>query len=118
MFDITSVPCGCGLKYQNLGFLVGYRSMLDPVRYNQKFPWSQFYRLIAKLNPKASTDYQKEFVFYVVMVPDEGSLEFNQFDLLPIEFTDDLRSPMFVELGKLLSEIDFLHFQNPFLSIP
>ncbi len=64
--------------------------MLDAVRHDQEFPCLQLHRAVAELNPQAPTNHEKEFILYLVMVPDESSFAFDELDLLSVKLTDDL----------------------------
>ena len=60
-----------------------------------------------------SVDDEKELILILVRVPDELSLELGQLHLLAIELGDDLRIPVTVKLGQLLSDVDLLHPDLP-----
>ena len=56
-----------------------------------------------------AVEHEEQLVGYVVM-PDELALQLGELDFLSIEFADELRRPLFVELGELRFEVDFLVF--------
>ena len=49
-----------------------------------------------------------------VTMPDEGALEFGEFYVLSVKFTDDFRIPLIIEEAKLFRKIHF--FQNGLLT--
>jgi len=68
----------------------GDGTVFDPPRNDQKLPFIQPHGPIAEVHAKPAFDDEKHFVFVLVVVPDEFPLEFDQFDVLPVELADDL----------------------------
>jgi hypothetical protein len=61
-------------------FFVCYRTVLHPFGHDDKFSRADHRFAIAKFHPQLSFDDQEEFVFIVVMVPDEFALELDGFN--------------------------------------
>lgn len=80
--------------------------MFDTTRHNQEFAWLERDGVgkaagIAMLHFKFALNDKKEFVFRLVVMPDKFSSEFDQFDLLAIEFSNDFWRPVCRELAEL-----------------
>jgi hypothetical protein len=59
-------------------------------------------RPVPKLDQQSSLKAEEELVGVVVLVPDEVTLELYDLDLIIVQFTDDLRPPMFGNSGQFL----------------
>lgn len=57
--------------------------MFDAARNDYKFPWRQLDRAIAKLHPHPSAPDEKQFIFMLVMMPEEFTLNFTTFTSRP-----------------------------------
>ena len=64
---------------------------------------------IAEFHAESAFDDQKHFVLVFVVMEDELTLQLVQLDVLAVQFSSDVRLPVFVDLGKFLCEIDFVH---------
>lgn len=64
---------------------------------------------LPEFDREVAVEHEEQLVGCVV-VPDELAVEFGELDYLAVEFADELRRPLFVELGELRFEIDFLVF--------
>lgn len=65
--------------------------------------------VFAVLHAERSADDEEEFVFVVVVMPDEFALEFRELDVGIVEFADDLGTPRIREGCEFLGERDLLH---------
>src|SRR6185369_9672541 len=65
--------------------------------------------LLANLHPKHALHHQEQFVFVLVMMPDEITFHFAELDVRIVKVTSDLRSEVLRKCAKLLSQIDHLH---------
>jgi hypothetical protein len=76
-----------------MGLFVGDRPVFDASRHDQAFPFLQPDVAIPKFHSKSALYDKEQLVFVVVVVPDERSLELDQFDLLAVQFADDFGFP-------------------------
>jgi hypothetical protein len=60
------------------------------------------YEGTGSLDQQSSLKAEEELVGVVVLVPDEVTLELYDLDLIIVQFTDDLRPPMFGNSGQFL----------------
>jgi hypothetical protein len=104
VYDIACVARLCGLKYQNLGFSVGHRAMLDTTRDNTQLATPQSQTAVAEFDSHLATPNQEHLVLVLVMMPGKVSSKLHKLDLLPIQPGDDLRSPMLMNHGKLVGQ--------------
>lgn|SRR5437868_1709121 len=88
---------------------VGDGAVLDAARHYEELAFFQPDVLVAKLHAEASFDYQEEFVFVLVVVPDELALQLVELNVLAIEFSGDAGLPEFVDFVELLGEVNFVH---------
>lgn len=95
-----------GFEEEDTDFFFGDRAVFDATRYNEEFAGLQRDGVgkavgIAMLHFEFSLDHEKEFVFKLVVMPDKFSREFDQFDVLAIEFSNDFWRPVCGELVEL-----------------
>ena len=53
--------------------------------------------------------HQEHFVFILVVMPDELTLQLVELYQLAIQFARDVWFPVFLDSGKLLGQVDFLN---------
>jgi TfoX/Sxy family transcriptional regulator of competence genes len=106
---IACVQCRGWLKQQNVSFLLGYGSVFDATRNNQEFAFFQPDMAISKLHAKPAFYHQEKFIFVIVVMPDEWSLELDELDLLAVQFPGDLGLPGFGETGQFFGKAYLLH---------
>src|ERR1700730_19177850 len=89
--------------------------MLHPSRHDQELALLDPFVPVAKLHAEAALDHQEHFIFIRMMVKHELTEDFVQLDMLPIQFSYDIRLPVFRNLPKLLGDVDLVHFALPAL---
>lgn len=101
-------------------FFFGDRAVFDSMRDDDQF--ALFYpdialtlRRFADLHKQPPFDHEKEFILYLVMMPDKGSLCLDDLDSKTVQFPDQFRAPMLREVCKFLLEIDLFHPITSFL---
>jgi hypothetical protein len=99
----------CRLKEKNLNLILRFRAMLNPARHNDQLALVQCDRSVPEVHGEPTTHHEEEFILSFMMMPDKGTLELDQFHVLPVQGTDDLRIPMRCKRGKLLGQADLLH---------
>ncbi len=87
--------------------------MFHTSRDDQKLAFMQLDGTVAEFDPKISFPDEKKFVLAVVMMPDKFAFEFDELNLLPVQFRNDLRTPMIGEEGKLLLQINLTVCSHP-----
>ena len=80
--------------------------MLDAARHDQKLPFPKTHHGVPELHVELAAQNHEELVFRIVPVPDEGSLELHDLDVLSVQLADDLRVPVRREERELLLEVD------------
>ena len=55
-------------------------------------------------------DHEEQFIGICMFMPDKFALNFDQFDLVIIQFLNNLGCPVFIEQGQLILKIDFISF--------
>jgi len=79
--DITCIQGGFGFDQDDVDFLVCYRTVLRAFGHDDKFTGVDDSFAIAKFHAERPFYDQEQFIFVIVMVPDELALEFHGFDL-------------------------------------
>src|SRR5206468_4488629 len=92
--DVARVQRRRGLEEHDLDFLVRDRAMLHPARYDDKLTRPQLDDAIAQLQTKVATMHEKELIFVLVVMPHERTLELCELDLLAVQLTNDLGTPV------------------------
>jgi len=92
--------------------------MLDAVRDHDELAFFDPDVAVAKvfvpvLHAKAAFYDQEHFVFVLMMVPDELAFQLVQLDELAVQFSDDVRLPVFMNLPEFLGDIYFFHDPAP-----
>src|ERR1700733_6588096 len=87
--------------------------MLDAARYDSEFACLQMNLAIAKFDEQVTFDDEEEFVFGVVLMPDELAFELGELDVGVVDFADDLRAPIIVEEREFCCEINLFHRDSP-----
>ena len=64
---------------------------------------------IFKLDVHAALNDDEHFVGVTVVVPDEFALNFHQFELIVVHFSDDLGGPVVGKQAKFLCEVHDAH---------
>src|SRR5580704_7575075 len=106
---IAGVQRARRLAQQEPAFFICHRLVLHPPRHHDELAFFNPYLPVAKFHAKAPFHHQKHLVFMVVMVKHKLTLQLAQLHLLPIEFGSNVGLPIFVDLGELLRDVDFVH---------
>jgi hypothetical protein len=89
--------------------------MLHPSRHDKELALLDPFVPVAKLHAEAALDHEEHLVFIRMMVKHELTEDFVQLDMLPIQFSYDIRLPVFRNLPKLLGDVDLVHVALPAL---
>jgi hypothetical protein len=85
--------------------------VLDAVRNDQELARAEeffsYLIAIAIFHRDFAFDNQKEFVFGIVVMPNELTIDFYDFHVKVVELADDLRLPRFIEERELLVNVHF-----------
>jgi hypothetical protein len=60
---------------------------------------------VSQMNAQLALEYEEEFIFVGVMVPNELAFDFHELNVLAIELADYARAPDFGELPKFVGEV-------------
>jgi hypothetical protein len=90
--DVAGVQSGFRFDEHDVDFFVGCGAMLYAAGDDDEFAGADTRFVIAEFHAQRAFDYQEEFVFIVVMMPDEFALDLDYFDLGVVEFADDVAS--------------------------
>src|SRR5262245_31361114 len=78
---VARVESPSRLEQHDVNLLFGDGSVFNTSRHNQEFSLLQPRVAVPKFHPETPLDHQEEFILVVMLVPDELTLEFHQFDL-------------------------------------
>ncbi len=79
---------------------------------NYEFVRMYFNSLVTKFHFQDSTDNKEQFIFIIMMMPYELTLEFNQFYMLAIQFSNDTGVPVVGEEGEFGGDVYFFLFPS------
>ncbi len=89
--------------------MIGDRPVLNASGHDQELASLKLNTPISELHAEPTIHDQEEFIFVIMLVPNELALELHQLDLLAVQFAHDLRAPIVTEERQLIAEVDFLH---------
>src|ERR1700686_477474 len=89
--------------------------MLPPSRPHQERALLDPFVPVAKLHAEAAPDHKEHFIFLLMMVKHELTKDFVELDVLPVQFSYDIRLPVLRNLPKLLGQVDLVHAVLPAL---
>src|SRR6516165_2681653 len=107
--DIPGVQSGLWLQQNNMNFLVRHRHMLDAMRDDDKFAFADNCFMSAKLHSKRSFDDQEQFVFAVVMMPDELAFQFDRLYSEIVDLAENARMEVILKLREFVHQIHRMH---------
>src|ERR1700730_4980657 len=87
--------------------------MLHTSRHDKELALLDPFVPVAKLHAEAALDHQEHFIFIRMMMKHELPEDFVQLDMLPVQFSYDIRLPVFRNLPKLLGDVDLVHVALP-----
>src|SRR6185503_9205301 len=85
------------LEQHKLDFFTTTWLVLDAARHDDQFAGADDLEMVPKIHAKLAADDEEQFVFDVVMMPDEVAFELDDLDLLAVEVGDDFRRPVLVD---------------------
>ncbi len=100
--DVSSIQRGNGLEQKDVCLGCGLGLVLHPSRDDQELAFVKFDGPVAEVDAQMAAQDQKELVLVLMVVPDKLALEFDQFDVLPVQLTDDARGPVLAEARELV----------------
>ena len=109
VFNIAGIEGGGGFEEDDPTFLLGHGTVLDAARYDDKLAAFDPFVVVAEFHAEAAFNDEKHFVFVVVMVEDEGAVEFDEFDLLSVQFGGDSGLVEVGDEGEFFGDVDFGH---------
>jgi len=63
---------------------------------------------VAKIDPQLALNDEERLVGFLVVVPDEVALQFDDFELVIVHLGNDFRLPLLIEQGEFLAHVDRL----------
>src|SRR4029077_16131090 len=90
--------------------------MLHTSRHDQELALPDPFAPVAKLHAEAALDHKEHFIFILMMVKHELTEDLVQLDVLPVQFSYDVRLPVLRNLPKLLGHVDLVHVGAPRVS--
>src|SRR6266481_2324081 len=109
VLDIAGVQRRGRFKQDDPAFLLGHRTMLHAARHHDKLALLDPFMAVAEVHAEAAFHYQEHLVFVLMMVKDELAVQFDELDLLSVEFRGDAGLVVFSDVGELLGDVDFGH---------
>lgn len=107
--DIAGIQRARRFEEHDLDFLPGGGLVFDTPRNNEKFAGRQRHDAIPQSHLQHAAMDQKEFVFVLMVMPDELAFELHAFDVLSVELADDVRIAIARNLRERLFEADEFH---------
>src|ERR1022692_241117 len=103
-----------GVKQHNVNFLGCHGAVLSASRHDHKFTFRKLHGFLSTcgifvIHAERAVNNQEQFVFRVVMMPNEFALKLYQLDVLPVQLADDLGRAMILKCGELLRHVDLVH---------
>ena len=89
--------------------------MLYASRYNNAFAGVQGYYFVAQVHLKATTYHQEELIFVIMMVPVELAFKLCEFNLLPVQITNNARIPEIWYLTEFICQTYFVYWLHRML---
>src|SRR5258708_3895155 len=83
--------------------------MLDPARHHNEFPFFNPLMTIAKLHPEPSLGHQEHLIFVFMMMKYKLSFQLVELYKLAVEFSRNVRFPVFRDLGEFFGDVDLFH---------
>jgi hypothetical protein len=96
-----------------VGFLIGDGPVFDASRHNEKLALFEPNVPIPKLHAKPTFHDEEKLVLAIMVMPHEGPLKLDKLDLLAVELANDFGTPVVVEKGEFVNEIDLFHLVVP-----
>jgi hypothetical protein len=109
VFDISGIEGGGGFEEDDPAFFFGDGTVLDAAGDDDELAGFDPLVMVAKFHAEAAFNDEKHFVFVVVMVEDEGAVEFDEFDLLSVQFGGDSGLVEVGDEGEFFGDVDFGH---------
>ena len=108
IFLIAGVEYGGGFEEDDLYFFPCCGPVLDAFWDDDEFAGGDGDGLIAELHVETAGDHQEHFVFIIMFVPDEIAFEFDEFDVLIIQFGGYSWIPVIRDQAELVGDVYFL----------
>src|SRR5438874_5778213 len=106
---VSGIQSRSWFDQHTMNFFVGRGTVLDAVRNDEELAFAHHCLSVAKFHSQRAFDYQKQFIFVFMVVPDEIALEFDGFETTVVHFAENARIPVIGELREFLLEIDRVH---------
>jgi hypothetical protein len=65
--------------------------------------------VVVEFHTEAAFDHEEHFVFVVMVMEDERTVEFDELDVLSIKISRDMGLVAFADLCELFGDVDFGH---------
>ncbi len=105
VLDISGIQRRSWLKQKDPAFLVRHWTMLHTTRHNDKFALFDPFVAIAKIHAETAFHHQKQLIFVFVMVKHKLTFEFVELYILTVEFTGDVRPPVFGDPSEFVGDV-------------
>lgn len=96
-FRIAGIKRGCRFEKHHPHFLRCHGPVFDAPWDDEEFIFADLDGLVPKFHLQRPFDHKEKLILEVMFVPHKFAFEFNQFDVLSVEFSDDLWRPVLVE---------------------
>src|SRR5579885_2996350 len=111
VLHVAGVERALRLKQQQMRLFRRKWTMLDAARDDEEFAFFQPDVAVVQLHQQASLHHKEQFVFAIMVVPDEFAFDLFQLDMRVIQVAGNSGMPIVVEEAELLRQIDLLHKQ-------
>src|SRR5712691_387507 len=110
---VTQVACverAPGFNQDDVDLLLRHRTVFHPARNNIKLALFNRDVAIAQLHQQAALGHQEQFVFVVMMMPDEFALQLHHFYVAVVDLANNAGVAVIAKAAEFLCEIDLLIF--------
>lgn len=109
VLDVAGIERGFWFKQDDMRFFLSDWAVLNAFGYDEKFARLKPYLTIPQFEQQSTFDYQKQFVFLVVFMPNELTFELGKFYVGVVQFTGDLGTPILLKQPEFLRQVYLLH---------
>lgn len=109
IIDVTRIERRGWFKQQQVYLFLSYGLVFYPARDDEELALVQDHVSVSKSQGQLAFDYQEEFVFFLMMVPNKFAFDFRQLDVLSIKRSDNSGAPVLIKLAEFIGEIDLVH---------
>ena len=105
--NVSGVEGRNGLEDQDMSLIRRDGFVLDTARNDEELSFFEIHDAVSHVNAELAFEDQEEFVFVLMVMPDELPRELHNLHMLAVELADDAWAPRFRKLFKLVGQVHF-----------